>query len=281
MLVDERVPSDRSGEMGLRYRPEMDQRADSADGAVRTGRRPVRIRQVALCTDDIWREELHIVADLGVAAVHRDPPNLFEMRNAVFAVGDTFLEVLQPESDDAPSARYLARRGGPGGYMLIMQVDDLAAVRARVEALGIRIVHDAAPERVHGVDAAALHLHPGDTGGTIMSFDRMDPDEDWAWAGRSWRSHVHTDVVEAIVGVELASSDPSALAERFARLVDRPVSHDRIIELDDSRVSVVEGKPGEPDRLSAIEMRSSDPGRVGATHVVAGTEIRLVDRSRP
>ena len=147
----------------------------------------VRIRQVALCTDDIWREEQRIVAELGVAAVHRDPPNLFKMRNSVFVVGDTFLEVLQPESDDAPAARFLSRRGDPGGYMLIMQVDDLAAVRARVAALEIRVVHDATPERVHGVDAAALHLHPGDTGGAIMSFDQMDPADGWAWAGRTRR----------------------------------------------------------------------------------------------
>ncbi len=121
--------------------------------------------------------------------------------------------------------------------MLIMQVDDLAVVRTRVEALGIRIVHDAMPERVHGVNASALHLHPGDTGGAIMSFDQMDPAEGWAWAGRSWKRHVHTDVVEAIVGAELTSSDPDRLADRFGQLVDRPVSPDRVIELDgESRV---------------------------------------------
>lgn len=241
------------------------------------GSTSVRVRQVALCTDDIWREEQRIVADLGVAAVHRDPPNLFKMRNSVFAVGDTFLEVLQPESDGAPSARFLARRGGPGGYMLIMQVDDLAAVRTRVATLGIRVVHDATPERVHGVDAAALHLHPGDTGGAIMSFDQMDPRDDWAWAGRSWRGHIHTDVVEAIVGVELTSADPDRLAHRFGRLVDRPVSAGGVIELDASRVSIVRGPSDEPDRLSAIEMRTRDRAGIGTTHVIAGTQIRLIE----
>jgi hypothetical protein len=198
------------------------------------------------------------------------------MRNSVFAVGDTFVEVLQPESDDAPSARFLARRGGPGGYMLIVQVDDLAAVRKRVDALGIRIVHDAEPAHVHGVIASALHLHPVDTGGAIMSFDQMDPADGWAWAGRSWRSHVHTDVVAAIVGVEFTSGDPGALAERFGRLVDRAVSADRVIELDGGRVTVVAGRPDEPDRLSAIEMRTGDPARIDTTHLVARTEIRLV-----
>lgn len=240
-------------------------------------RSTVRLRQVALCTDDIWREERRIVMDLGVAAVHRDPPNMFAMRNAVFAVGNTFLEVLQPESADAPTARFLARRGGPSGYMIILQVDDLAAARRRAESLDIRIVHHAPAARVHGVIAAALHLHPRDTGGAIISFDQMEPSDAWAWAGRSWRSHVHDDVVDGIVGVELTSAEPDRLAARLGRLVDRPVSADRIIELDQGLVAVVDGSTNEPDRISAIDMRTPDASLVGSTYVVAGTAIRLVE----
>ncbi len=240
----------------------------------------IRIRQVALCADDVWREEQAIVSTLGVAGVHRDPPNVFEMRNVVFAVGDTFLEVLQPTSDAAPSARFLARRGGPGGYMLILQVDDLAGARARVESLGIRIVYDEPPAPHHGVEAEAIHLHPADTGGCIMSLDRMDPVDGWAWAGRAWHGHVHTDVVERIVGVELTSSDPGAVATRFSSLVDAPSSVDAAgtwsVELDDGTVRVVGSDGPGPDRLSAVEMRATDRSDVGAIHVIAGTEIRLV-----
>lgn len=240
----------------------------------------IRIRQVALCTDDIWRDEREIVATLGVAGVHRDPPNVFEMRNIVFAVGDTFLEVLQPTADTAPSARFLAKRGGPGGYMLILQVDDLAAARTRVDDLGIRIVYDEAPARHHGVEAEAVHLHPADTGGAIISLDRMEPIDGWAWAGRSWQGHVHTDLVERIVGVELCSADPEALATRFSALADRPCSVDDegqwSIQLDESVVSVVIGEAGERDQLTAVEMIATDRSRAGAAHVIAGTEIRLV-----
>jgi hypothetical protein len=240
----------------------------------------IRIRQVALCTDDVWREEQAIVSTLGVASVHRDPPNVFEMRNVVFAVGDTFLEVLQPTADFAPSAKFLSKRGGPAGYMLILQVDDLDVVRARVEGLGFRIVYDEPPARHHGVEAAAIHLHPADTGGAIISLDRMDPVDGWAWAGRAWRGHVHTDVVERIVGVEMRSSDVEALATRFSALVDRPCSigdaGEWTIGLDDSIVRVVAGQHGEPDQLTAVEMLATDRSAVGAVLVIAGTEIRLV-----
>lgn len=236
----------------------------------------VRIRQVALCTDDIWRDEKQLVAGLDVAGVHRDPPNVFEMRNTVFALGDTFLEVLQPVAETAPSARFLARHGGPGGYMLLLQVGDRDAARARVDELGVRVVHDAPPARHHGVVASALHLHPADTGGTLVSLDTMDPPEGWAWGARAWPGHVHTEVVDGIVGVELRSSAPDALAERFGRLVARPVGHDRSTALDGGTVRVVPGPDGTPDQLTAIDLHATDRARAGETLVVAGTELRLV-----
>lgn len=240
----------------------------------------IRIRQVALCTDDVWREEQAVVGKLGVAGVHRDPPNVFEMRNVVFAVGDTFLEVLEPTADSAPSARFLSKRGGPGGYMLIMQVDDLDAIRSRVDRLGIRVVHDEPPARHHGVEAAAIHLHPADTGGAIMSLDQMDPVDGWAWAGRAWHGHIRTGVVERIVGVELRSGDVEALATRFSALVERPCSMgdagEWTIGLDDGIVRVVPGPSSELDRVVAVEMLATDRSAVGVVHVIAGTEIRLV-----
>ncbi len=236
----------------------------------------VRIRQVALCTDDIWRDEKQLVTELDIAGVHRDPPNVFEMRNTVFAVGETFLEILQPVADTAPSARFLAKHGGPGGYMLLLQVGDREAARARVDALGVRVVFDAPLSRVHGVEASSLHLHPGDTGGTLISLDTMDPPDGWAWGGRAWQGHAHTGVVDGIVGVELRSADPDVLAERFGRLVGRQVGDDRTIELDGGVVRVVSGPDGSPDQLTAVEMRATDRTRVGETVVVSGTELRLV-----
>jgi hypothetical protein len=236
----------------------------------------VRIRQVALCTDDLWRDEKQVVAALDVAGVHRDPPNVFEMRNTVFAVGDTFLELVEPVADSAPTARFLARHGGPGGYMLILQVDDRADARHRVDQLGVRVVFDAPPARHHGVEASALHLHPADTGGTLISLDTMDPPSGWAWGGPAWRQHVHPQVVDGIVGVELRSAAPDELAARFGRLVGRPAGEDRTIALDGGTVRVVPGPSGTRDQLTAVELHAADRGRAGSTIAISGTEIRLV-----
>ena len=178
------------------------------------------------------------------------------MRNSVFAIGDTFLEVLQPDAEDAPSARFLDRHDGPGGYMLILQVDDLE-VRRRVDALGVRVVHDERPTRVHGVTASAIHLHPADTGGTLISFDQMDPADGWGRAGRAWKRHVHTDIVDAIVGVELRSNDPDRLAERFAGLVDRPRSNPTSGRARRRTCDVRRRVAGGADVLSAVDVRAT------------------------
>src|SRR3954454_21298684 len=84
------------------------------------------------------REELGLgepYADPGVAG--------FGLRNAVFALGDCFIEVIAPAQPDTAVDRWLARHGGDGGYMLIFQLDDLEAARERVADLDIRIVWSA------------------------------------------------------------------------------------------------------------------------------------------
>jgi hypothetical protein len=105
----------------------------------------------------------------------------FGLTNAVFAAGDTFVEVVAPAQPDTTAGRYLERRGGDGGYMAIFQVPDLAAARRRVASLGARVVWTADLP-----DIAATHLHPGDVPGAIVSVDWASPEQSWRWAGPSW-----------------------------------------------------------------------------------------------
>src|SRR5262249_42878409 len=136
--------------------------------------------------------------------------------------------------------------GGPRGYMLILQGGDRDAAPATVDRVGVRGGFDSPPPPHHGVEASALPLHPADTGGTPISLHTMDPPDGWAGGGRAWRQHVHTDVVDGIVGVELRSAAPDELADRFGLLVGRPVDDDRTILLDGGRVRVVPGPAGPP-----------------------------------
>lgn len=119
---------------------------------------------------------------LGLGEPYSDPGvEHFGLRNAVFALGDTFLEVVSPVRPDAPAARLLDRRGGDTGYMLMFQVEDLDAARERVREAGVREVFDVSLDGM-----AEVHLHPVDMRAAIVSLSRPEPPDAWRWGGPGW-----------------------------------------------------------------------------------------------
>ena len=237
----------------------------------------VRIRQIALCAPDIRPVERQAEQALDITAAQRDKPGPpIWMYNGVFPIGNTFLEILQPERPEAPTTKFLEKQGGSAGYMLILQVDDLEKARARVEALNIRVAWDMGVGIRHGVNAGALHLHPSDTGGPLTSLDWMENWDDWAWAGNAWQWHQRTDVVSGIVAAEIRSADPDRLAARFGELLGREVEGARSITLEDSIIRFVEGPEGSRDLLTGIDMVATDRSRVGETFEFARTVVKLV-----
>ncbi len=181
----------------------------------------MRLRQVALVARDLESAVSDLCAVLGIAVAFRDPGvAVFGLHNAVMPVGDTFLEVVSPAQPETTAGRYLERRGGDGGYMVLLQCDDLDADRAHVASLGVRVVWSMDLDDIRGT-----HLHPRDTGGAILSLDAAVPPATWRWAGPDWERHVRTDVVSEITAVELQSDDPLRLAQRWAEILRRPVAH--------------------------------------------------------
>src|ERR1017187_2190026 len=100
-----------------------------------------RLRQVAIVARDCGRVADEVRPAFGWPPPFHDPGvGQFGLTNAVFAVGDTFVEVVAPTRPDTAASRYLARRGGEGGYMAIFQVPDLGAARRLLADLGVRVV---------------------------------------------------------------------------------------------------------------------------------------------
>ncbi len=237
----------------------------------------VRLRQIAICAPDIWPVEREVIDKLQIATVHRDRPQpTFWMSNAVMPVGDTFLEILQPERDEAPTRKFLEKQGGAAGYMLLLQVSDLDAARQRVDSMNIRVVHAAPPAERNGIMSGGIHLHPADTRGVLTSLDWMEDWDEWAWAGTTWHWHRREDVVNKIVAAEISSAEPDQVAERFARLLDRPVGPDREIALDEGVLRFVAAPADQRDRLTGIDMQAADRSRAGERFEFCRTLVRLV-----
>jgi len=174
-----------------------------------------RLRQVALVARVCDRVAGQLRGSFGWPDPFSDPGVAqFGLTNAVFAAGDTFVEVVSPVQPETTAGRYLDRRGGDGGYMAIFQVPDLAAARRRVADMGVRVVWSADLP-----DIAGTHLHPKDTPGAIVSLDWADPPETWHWAGPSWTGQVPGHAPGGLTGLTIEVTDPAAAARRWAAIL--------------------------------------------------------------
>ncbi len=205
----------------------------------------MRLRQVALVARELDRSVEDVCDVLGVDVAYNDPNMVvFGLVNAVMPVGDTFLEVVSPAQEGTTAGRYLERRGGDGGYMLVLQTRDLGHERARIEELGVRVVWEAETGR-----AKVIHLHPHDIGGSLVSFDQMSEWDAWEWAGSDWRSKVRHDSTTGIVAAELQSEDPERCAARWSEVLGIP-RRDLEIPLDEGMLRFVEVADGRGEGLS-------------------------------
>jgi hypothetical protein len=173
------------------------------------------LRQVALVARDCGQVAGELRRAFGWGPPFHDPGvGQFGLTNAVFAAGDTFVEVVAPARPDTTAGRYLERRGGDGGYMAIFQVPDLAAARRRAADLGVRVVWTADLP-----DIAATHLHPRDVPGAIVSLDWAAPEQSWRWAGPSWTGREPDHAPGGVTGLTVEVNDPAATARRWAEVL--------------------------------------------------------------
>lgn len=232
----------------------------------------MRLRQVVLVAEDLAAAVDRLSDALGAGAPFQDPGvKVFGLENAVLPIGDTFLEVVSPLTPDAPAARYRARHGGDGGYMLMVQSDDLGRDRARVEAQGVRLAWEGALD-----DIAGIHLHPKDTGGPLLSLDQPRPPASWHWAGPGWDGRSRSDVSRTITAAEVASPEPERLARRWGELLDRPVASEGdgfAIVLEPGTLRFV---PGPAERLTGFDVEAADRDCAGEQLELCGVRVRRV-----
>jgi len=197
----------------------------------------------------------------GIQVAYRDPQVAeFGLCNAVMPLGDQFLEVVAPVQPGTAAGRLLERRGDCG-YMLILQTDDLARERARLDRLGVRIVWQATHD-----DIRAVHLHPKDIGGAIVSLDQPSPPESWRWAGPDWRRHV-SGGIERVRGVEIEADDPGRMARRWAQVLGLadPVKDDNAwrLGIEDGMLRFVQAGP-RGEGIGAFYLTASSPDTIVA-----------------
>lgn len=229
----------------------------------------LRLRQLCLVARTLEPVVDDLCAVFGVEVCHRDPEvGQFGLHNALLPFGNSFVEVVAPLREGTTASRYLDRRQGDGGYMVILDSDEVARWRRHVGEIGVRI---AAPLALG--DYEGLQLHPRDTGGALLEINTTRHGADVAtgayWpAGPHWRNHVRTARVAGITGAVLQADDPTALAQRWARILQREAHQGAAgwhLDVDNARLSFMHPQDGRGEGLAGIALAVHDTPAIVAS----------------
>lgn len=152
--------------------------------------------------------------------------------------------------------------GGDSGYMVITQCDDHPPRRQRVEALGVRIVHDNTSNQFIN-----MQLHPRDTGGTFFEIDQqlgenaLERDGPWHPAGPDWQAGQRLDRVTGIKAAEIQCDDPEMVARKWAEIAETDLDLSDgtfVLAMENADVRFVPCMDTRPEGLGGIDLEVVD-----------------------
>jgi hypothetical protein len=228
----------------------------------------VHLRQVALVAERLEPVLQDFEAVFGLARCFIDPGvAVFGLENTLLPVGRNFFEVVAPVKPDTAAGRYLERRNGNGGYMVITQtptIEALEAVRTRAASSGVRVAWESARQ-----GWTLIQLHPGDLKTTFLDVE-WDENGDLAgpWppaGGTGWEDKVRQDLVIDFTGVELQADDPVAAARLWSVVTGSPLEMsggDPVVRLNNASLRFVAPSDGRGPGLSAVDLTVRDLAEV-------------------
>jgi len=224
----------------------------------------IHLRQICLVASELAPHVDTLRAVFGWPVAHVDANvGKWGLENTLLTVGTQFLEIVVPTREDTAAGRYIDRRGGDGGYMVICQVPSLEeqnAVRARAAAAGVR-------EAYFGDrgDWNVMQLHPADMRATFFEVDwdiKADPEGRWMPAGGTeWQDEAGAVRGMAITAADIQTDDPRALAEHWSKVSGLPVGSDAgtpAVRLANAVLRFVPARDGRGPGLGGIEIAVPD-----------------------
>jgi hypothetical protein len=246
----------------------------------------LRLRQICLVAPKLEPAVSDLCAELGTRVCYEDPHVAkYGLVNALMPFGNSFLEVVAPTRDGAVAGRYLDRRHGEGGYMVILDCDDIEPWLTHLPNVGVRVANDLE----YAGKYRGLQLHPRDTGGALLEINHT---RGGAWngpyhpAGPEWKGSSADEA--RIVAAELQSPDPTALAQRWSVILRREVRYEGgtpTINLDLGSLRFVLAVDGRGEGLGGIDIKihhhreqatRHDQQMVDGALMLCGVRVRLV-----
>jgi methylmalonyl-CoA/ethylmalonyl-CoA epimerase len=136
------------------------------------------IDHVAIAVRDIDAAIAWYCDVLGAVVVHREDVESDAVHEALISVGDSFIQLLTPTSDDSTVAKFLDRHG-EGLHHVGYRVANCAEALAALKSSGARLV-DEVPRRGSRETTIAF-VHPQTSFGTLIELVEEPPMSATPW----------------------------------------------------------------------------------------------------
>jgi len=142
-------------------------------------RRLGRVHHVAVVVEDIgaslrlWRDTLGLPVEL-ILPIEHDRVTI-----AFLPVGESKIELVQPDDDTTGVARFLASRG-EGFHHVCFEVANIAEALLRLELDGVELIDTAARK---GAEGPVAFLHPRSCQGVLVELIEAPGGPAWAALG--------------------------------------------------------------------------------------------------
>ena len=124
-----------------------------------------QIDHVGIAVSDLGEAVERYRRTFGIEPVHRERMDDQGVEEVLFAVGESFVQLLGALGPDTPVGRFLGKRG-PGVHHVGYRVASVADALEHLRAEGIGLIDEAPRPGSRGTTIA--FVHPKDTGGVLI-----------------------------------------------------------------------------------------------------------------
>ena len=129
-----------------------------------------KVSHVAIAVQNLEEAANFYTEQLGLAVSGKEAVPGSKVRVGFIPVGETRIELVQPDSPNSPVAKFLETRG-PGLHHVCFEVDDVEAELKRLDTAGVKLIDKVPHPGAHGTMVG--FIHPAATGGVLVELSEQ------------------------------------------------------------------------------------------------------------
>jgi len=131
----------------------------------------INLDHVAIAVADLDQAVGEYRRQYGVEPLYREVVEEQGVEEAMIPVGGSFVQLLQPLSDETPVGRFVIKNG-PGLHHVAYAVPSIEDALEHLKGEGVRLIDDV--PRIGGRGAKIAFVHPKELAGTLIELVELD-----------------------------------------------------------------------------------------------------------